>query len=424
MNWRDFGDCSPVEWAAALPANSEIRKAGESAACYAAASPHSRLCLGMLKAESSYATDFNADPPANKNALNLRPRGGSGFLVFPTWADGVRKWKARLTDPTYAYATTVTLADLVHVYAPASDANNEQVYVATVQGVIDKLTPGGIPMPNAQYDVAGLGKLIALPVPLIQKIIPAGQTNQRPGIARQTPGYWVQHETSNPSPGADAAMHARYLLQGANGGQVSWHFTVDDHQIYQHIPVNEVTWQAADGAGPGNMSGVSCEMCVNADGDEAKARHNAEALCAAICAALGLGPDRVKRHYDFNQADPNRHHCPDHMMNDGYWPTFVQNVTNLMQGGANVPGLTYPTGMDKGLAAEWFGKVKGDDGKTYAFDENGPVSQLWLSTGAATGVYPAIASVRHYDTRAFFRFSSGLTIWQANPSAAVAVLKG
>src|SRR5690242_17441567 len=120
------------------------------------------------------------------------------------------------------------------------------------------------------YGVAGLPVKIDLPVPLIQAIIPVGQTNQRPGIKRQTPGYWVQHETANTAAGADAAMHARYLLQGADGSQVSWHFTVDDHQIYQHIPVDEVTWQAADGGGPGNMSGVSCEMAVNSDGDEAK----------------------------------------------------------------------------------------------------------------------------------------------------------
>lgn len=418
MNWRALGDCRLDQFAAAL-AGTALEIGSTAGDLYRTATPNTILLLAQLARES----DMGRSPlaVAQRNPLGLRPRGGgAGFLAFASFADAIREWASRITDPTYDYAKTTTVEEFVHVYAPASDGNNEAAYVAAILATYAKYK--GTQM--AQYDVAGLGKLIALPVPLIQKIIPVGQTNQRPGIPRQTPGYWVQHETSNPSPGADAAMHARYLLQGANGGQVSWHFTVDDHQIYQHIPVNEVTWQAADGAGPGNMSGVSCEMCVNADGDEAKARHNAEALCAAICAALGLGPDRVKRHYDFNQADPNRHHCPDHMMNDGYWPTFVQNVTNLMQGGANVPGLTYPTGMDKGLAAEWFGKVKGDDGKTYAFDENGPVSRLWLSTGAATGVYPAIASVRHYDTRAFFRFSSGLTIWQANPSAAVAVLKG
>lgn len=279
-----------------------------------------------------------------------------------------------------------------------------------------------------QYDVAGLGKLIALPVPLIQKIIPVGQTNQRPGIPRQTPGYWVQHETANTAAGADAAMHARYLLQGADGSQVSWHFTVDDHQIYQHIPVDEVTWQAADGSGPGNMSGVSCEMCVNSDGNEAKARHNTEALCAAVCVALGLGPDRVKRHWDFNAGNSpqNRHHCPDHMMTQGYWPTFVQNVTNLMKG-STVPTQPnqpdFPNGMDAGIAAALFGE-KTVGGVKYAFNPVGPLSLLWLADGKKTGLYPELIDVQQYKdsptaTRTYFVFSNGACYWRPNDSAAV-----
>ena len=197
------------------------------------------------------------------------------------------------------------------------------------------------------YSVAGLSKQIELPVPLIVDLIPTGQTNQRPGIARQTPGYWVQHETANYSAGAGAKMHNDWLHNGASGAVLSFHFVVDDGVIYQMIPVNEVTWQAADGSGPGNMSGVSCELCVNAGIDTAKARHNAEALAGGVCKALGLAADRVKRHWDFNAGSADRHHCPDEMMNDGYWPTFVNNVGVIIAGkGGNTtsyaPPITYP----------------------------------------------------------------------------------
>lgn len=190
------------------------------------------------------------------------------------------------------------------------------------------------------YQIVGLtGPGIELPVPLSHDIIALSQPNQRPGITRQLPGYWVQHETANTAPGADAAMHNRWLHNGADGSQLSFHFCVDDGAIYQMIPIDEVTWQAADGGGPGNMSGVSCELCVNLGIDTAKARHNAEALAGGILRALGLGVDRVKRHWDFNAGDPNRHHCPDEMMNDGYWPTFVENVGAII--GAKPP--TNPT---------------------------------------------------------------------------------
>lgn len=184
------------------------------------------------------------------------------------------------------------------------------------------------------YQIVGLpGPGIALPVPVSHQIIGLDQPNQRPGIKRQLPGYWVQHETANTAPGADAEMHSRWLNNGAGGATLSFHFAVDDHSIYQMIPIDEVTWQAADGAGPGNMSGISCELCVNAGIDTDKARHNAEALCAGIMKQLGLGVDRVKAHYDFNAALPptQRHHCPDTMLNDGYWPvTFKANVAARM----------------------------------------------------------------------------------------------
>jgi hypothetical protein len=138
------------------------------------------------------------------------------------------------------------------------------------------------------------------------------------------------HETDNTNPGADAAMHNRYLHNGAEGRQASWHFTVDDHSIYQHIPITEVTWQAADGAGPGNMSGISAEHCVNLDGDESKTRHHGEALFGGIMRALNMDvATRLKRHWDFNEGTIDRHHCPDHMMNTGYWPTFVANASTV-----------------------------------------------------------------------------------------------
>jgi len=325
-------------------------------------------------------------------------------------------------------------------------------------------TPGGGTTVTTypSYPVAGLDKPITLPVPLIQAIIDPSQTNQRPGIARQTPGFWVQHETANTSPGADAAMHARYLGNGADGSQVSWHFTVDDHQIYQNIPIDEVTWQAADGSGPGNMSGISCELCVNSDGDKSLIRRNGEALCGQICAALGLTVDQIKRHYDFNAADPNRHHCPDEMMSEGYWSQFVANAGVVIA--ANTPGaapapkpvpvpvpapkptpaptpaptpkptpvpapaVTYIAGLDSGLAASFFGKATGDDGKVYAFDPAGPFSQAWLENGKATGQYPAIVSVQHFQDaptvrRTYCHFTNGLTLWRPNDQSSIQLLK-
>ena len=57
--------------------------------------------------------------------------------------------------------------------------------------------------------------------------------------------------------GANAENHAKYLYKQATEGTfrtASWHFTVDDKQIYQHLPTNENGWHAGDGDGSGNRS--------------------------------------------------------------------------------------------------------------------------------------------------------------------------
>lgn len=217
------------------------------------------------------------------------------------------------------------------------------------------------------YQIVGLpGPGIELPVPLSHDIIGLGQPKQRPGIKRDLPGLYVQHETDDPS--ATAASENRYLHNGAEGRTASWHFSVDDREIWQTIPIDEVTWQSADGNGPGNMSGISCELCVYVGIDTAKARHNAEALAGGIMKALGMPATLLKRHWDMNYAlaDPpcpemcdrpgsERHHCPDQMMSEGYWPTFVGNVGTIIA--ANP--IPIPDPFPAPVVPDWWSRVVG-----------------------------------------------------------------
>lgn len=139
---------------------------------------------------------------------------------------------------------------------------------------------------------------------IVQRIIPAGRRN-RPGIKR-TPKWLVIHDTANPAKGSDAIMHARYLE--TTGNAVSWHYTVDDTRIVQHLPLDESAYHAGDGArGPGNLYGIGIEICENADGDRAKAEDNAAWLVARLLQQYGWGLDRIKQHHDFS---PWKKDCP------------------------------------------------------------------------------------------------------------------
>ena len=69
-------------------------------------------------------------------------------------------------------------------------------------------------------------------IPLFTAYIPEDSPG-RPGVLRTVESITI-HETANTSEGADAEAHSDYL--STTSDEVSWHYTVDDHQIYQHLP--------------------------------------------------------------------------------------------------------------------------------------------------------------------------------------------
>jgi len=166
---------------------------------------------------------------------------------------------------------------------------------------------------------------LSFPLDTTTYMIPASNTYQRPGYALTAPFRAVQHGTGNPN--SLAAGDAAWVHGGADGIQESMHFEVDDTEGFQLIPVNEVSWQAADGAGPGNMSGVSCEMSENADlwADETR-RGNLIRNCAELLGRIAARKNIAipQQHYDFNYNDPNRHDCPYQLRHvAGAWDQYV-----------------------------------------------------------------------------------------------------
>jgi hypothetical protein len=136
-DWRRYGDVPLDTWRHEL-ATFGSPLAAEPTATWEAARPHSALALAMAFHESRYGTSYRRNTADNRNVHNLRPRGGFGFQTFPTWEAGVAEWRDRLTDPNYAYARTVTVADLVSVFAPSSDDNDEAGYVRVVEWLLDE----------------------------------------------------------------------------------------------------------------------------------------------------------------------------------------------------------------------------------------------------------------------------------------------
>ena len=182
---------------------------------------------------------------------------------------------------------------------------------------------------------------------IIQDFIPVGRRN-RPGTKLTGPKYITIHDTANPSKGADALMHARYLKgDDAANRPASWHFTVDDRNIVQHLPLDEVAWHAGDGSsGPGNTSSIAIEICENADGDRAKAEANAAELVAYLLKQFGLPIDAVVQHNRWTGKDCPRiiRHRP------GGWEAFLAAVRAHLQQPAPAPDDVSPWARE---ARDW-----------------------------------------------------------------------
>jgi N-acetylmuramoyl-L-alanine amidase len=152
---------------------------------------------------------------------------------------------------------------------------------------------------------------------ITQKFIPVGSYN-RPGKMSALPSgvtpyndeniYWVViHDTGNSTPGATALMHSNYVINPST--QTSWHYTVDDNDIYQHLPDEERGYHAGDGsnlvgqgsyAGGGNRNGIGIEMAINEGSDIFETWQRSAKLAAQLLVKYNLPLDNLKYHIDFS----------------------------------------------------------------------------------------------------------------------------
>jgi hypothetical protein len=150
--WREIGIVDWDIW------HQTITNAGGPAQLAAreswiAANPHSALALAMLKQESSYGTDFDANPATNRNPWNLKLPAVGGYVPYATWADGALGWRSRITSPTYKdgiYARTRSIADLIYVYAPPFDQTKTTTenYIAEIVRLMNGWMDGVSPPPE------------------------------------------------------------------------------------------------------------------------------------------------------------------------------------------------------------------------------------------------------------------------------------
>jgi len=136
-----------------------------------------------------------------------------------------------------------------------------------------------------------------------------------------TPRYITVHNTANTSAGANAEMHARYQHNGSGGRQVSWHYTVDDTEIWQTLEDYQQGWHAGDGSGSGNTQSIGIEICENSDGNFEQAVANAQWLINNLMNTHNISLSNVVTHQHWSGKN-----CPRKLLHR--WQEFKNGIEN------------------------------------------------------------------------------------------------
>jgi N-acetylmuramoyl-L-alanine amidase CwlA len=129
---------------------------------------------------------------------------------------------------------------------------------------------------------------------VIVDILPKGKVI--PDVLMVT-NFITIHNTGNI--GAPAKNNHNYMKNCNKNGQriASWHFTVDDKEIYQAAPANMRCYHA--GTSRGNNTSIGIEICMFNDKErQRKCYENAIALIKILLDYYGWDKSKVIRHYD------------------------------------------------------------------------------------------------------------------------------
>nr|WP_286119291.1 N-acetylmuramoyl-L-alanine amidase [Thermoactinomyces sp. DSM 45891] len=168
--------------------------------------------------------------------------------------------------------------------------------------------------------------------------MPSSNRRNRPQTKR-TPKYITIHETDNTRRGANAKAHANLQYRG-NDRTASWHYSVDENEIWQSVPDNEIAWACTDGAnGTGNRFSISIEICVNADGNFSKAQENAKELVRHLMKKWSIPLSNVVPHSRWTKKN-----CPRNILRN--WDSWVRSIGSSSTVSTSSTSSSQPSYMD------------------------------------------------------------------------------
>ena len=175
---------------------------------------------------------------------------------------------------------------------------------------------------------------------IIQSLIPVKHSKARPKYSMQAK-YITVHNTGNA--GATGKQNADYAVN--QNEYKSWHFTVGNNEVYQHLPITESGWHCGDGEnGTGNRNSIGIEIAEVYGADRTAIKFIAE-----LIKATGISIDKVVSHKNWSGKN-----CPRLIL--PHWDSFIEEKKKEIGDDDNtkVEYMKYKNGMTelKGNAAD------------------------------------------------------------------------
>jgi hypothetical protein len=452
--WRVIGHATPAALTAEFGRLGPSPLVAVAAEIASAAAPHGRLLAAISFVEQKHATWPSVIPADAHNFLSLSSGWADGAHTwhrFAGYAACAASWRERLLDSGGPYAATITLRDLIAVYAPASE-NDTDRYIREVVAVVNRLPELG-PSPPAGAAL-WFGRVAAPPV--VHRDLPPDLNTAWDDLGPRRPRFVVLHRMEGTLAGTDTYFRtdARRIARTDYGidhgsGEI-WRWT---DPLGPNSPHASGPWTAPPGDGIAlvdhlgeaaiNRDGVSIEIAGFAADPVSDIAFERLARLVAFWAdwagvphgdwptnpATGL--PFVYWHCEFNGAKS----CPGDVVKR-LTSRLIRRVGELLRvaqsgqtdpvplptGPADDPdvdpvaGLDLPAGIEVAELVPWFGGVPAPDGagRRFAFDPAGPLSRAWLERGRASGVWPALESVERDAGTLTFRFADGWTVRAEN----------
>lgn len=219
------------------------------------------------------------------------------------------------------------------------------------------------------------------------KLIP-NNTAARSGY-KLVPKYVTIHNTANTDVGANAERHAMFMQGSGKNSTASYHYVVDDKEIYRLLPDNEVAWNAGDGEyGTGNRQSLAIEICENKDGNLLNATNNAVELTVYLMKLYNIPLSNVVQHNHWSGKN-----CPNRIRKgEPYnWQTFLNNVQAALSNttASNNTQSLYRVRTSWTNAASQIGAYSNLNNAKAACDKVGSAYYVFDTNGNV--VYPVVA---------------------------------